>query len=144
MTAIGEASLRLQTEEGFRGLPYKDTRGHTTIAYGFNVDAGISKYAAGALLVAQLTELDATLAGYAWYKNANDVRKSVFLDVAYSSGLHGLLNFPHMLAAAASGDWATAASECKVVEPELAGRYAALAELLRVAPETTKPQTSEA
>jgi lysozyme len=130
MTAVAEAALRLQTEEGFRSLPYKDTQGHTTLGYGLNVDAGISKYVAAAALVAQLTELDTTLAGYAWYKNADDVRKSVFLDVSYNSGLHGLLAFPHMLAAAALGDWPTAAAECKVQEPELAGRYAALAQLL--------------
>jgi lysozyme len=130
MTAVAEAALRLQTEEGFRSLPYKDTQGHTTLGYGLNVDAGISKYVAAAALVAQLTELDTTLAGYAWYKNADDVRKSVFLDVSYNSGLHGLLAFPHMLAAAALGDWPTAAAECKVQEPELAARYAALAQLL--------------
>lgn len=130
MSAVDTALPRLRTEEGFRALPYKDTRGHATIAYGFNVDAGISKYAAEALLTAQLTEIDATLAGYAWYKSANEVRQSVFLDIAYNSGLHGLLGFPHMLAAAALGNWATAAAECKVMEPELAVRYAALAQLL--------------
>jgi GH24 family phage-related lysozyme (muramidase) len=130
VSAIDIALPRVRIAEGFRATKYLDTRGHTTIAFGFNVDAGISSYAANALLVAQLTELDATLAGYAWYKNADDVRKSVFVEVAFSGGLSGLLHFPHMLAAAAAGDWATAAAECKVQEPELASRYAALAQLL--------------
>lgn len=130
MSAIDLALPRLETEEGFRALVYKDTQGHATLGYGFNLDAGISKYAAAALLRAQITELDAAMAGFPWYVNANDVRRSVFIDMAFNGGLHGLLSFPHMLAAAAQNDWATAASECKVQEPELAGRYAALAKLL--------------
>lgn len=111
-------------------MAYRDTRGKLTIGYGFCVDAGISKYAAAALLRAQLAELEAVLTGYTWYQVANDVRKSVFLDIAFNSGAAGLLHFPHMLAAAAESDWVTAASECKVTEPELASRYAALAKLL--------------
>jgi hypothetical protein len=118
-------------DEGYRTLPYKDTRGHTTVAFGYNIDAGISKYAATALLTAQVSELDTTLAGFPWYATANDVRKSVFLEIAFSAGVHGLLNFPHMLSAAATGDWEVAAAQCQVKEPELAGRYAALAQLLR-------------
>lgn len=130
MSAIDIALPRLETEEGFRTLVYKDTRGHSTIGYGCNLDAGISKYAAGALLRAQITELDAAMAGFPWYINASDVRRSVFIDMAFNLGLHGLLGFPHMLSAAAQNDWATAAAECKVQEPELASRYAALAKLL--------------
>jgi lysozyme len=131
MSAITEALPRLQLEEGFRSLPYKDTQGHVTLGFGFNVDAGITRYAATALLNAQVTELDVTLAGFPWYQGANDVRKSVFLDIAFNSGLHGLLAFPLLLAAAARADWEGAAAQCKVKEPELAARYARLAELLR-------------
>lgn len=131
MSAVDIALPRLKLEEGFRTLPYKDTQGHMTIGYGWNIDAGISKSAASALLTTQLTELDTALSGYPWYSPANDVRKSVFLDIAFNDGLHGLLGFPHMLSAAASGDWEVAAIQCQVKEPELAGRYAALAQLLR-------------
>lgn len=130
MTAIDIALPRLQTEEGFRALPYKDTEGHTTLGYGLNVDAGISKYAAGALLKAQLTELDTTLASFRWYQAANDVRKSVFIDIAFNDGVHGLLGFPHMLSAAATGDWEVASAQCHVTNPELLGRYETLAHLL--------------
>lgn len=131
MSAVDIALPRLRTEEGFRAVAYKDTQNHTSLGFGFNVDAGISKYAAEALLAAQLAELDTALAGFPWYSAANDVRKSVFLDIAFNSGLHGLLGFPHMLSAAATGDWEVAAAQCQVKEPELAVRYAALAQLLR-------------
>jgi lysozyme len=131
MSAVDIVLPRLQTEEGFRASVYRDTQGHQTLGFGFNVDAGISKYAATALLNAQITELDATLAGFPWYVNANDVRKSVFLDLAFNGGLHGLLGFPLLLAAAARDDWEGAAAQCQVKNPELASRYAKLAELLR-------------
>jgi lysozyme len=128
--AIDFALPRLQTEEGFRATKYSDTRGHTTIGYGFDVDAGISQYAAAALLNAQAAERHNTLLTYPWYSALDPVRQSVCLDIAFNDGLHGLLEFVHMLSALAKQDWVTAAAECKVTNPELAGRYAALAQLL--------------
>jgi lysozyme len=130
MSAVDLALPRLKTEEGFRATKYTDTQGHLSIGYGFNIDAGISQGAAGALLGAQATERHQALMGFRWYANLDPVRQSVCLDIAFNSGTHGLLNFPHMIAALAKGDWATAAAECKVTNPELAGRYAALAQLL--------------
>ena len=56
MNAIDYALPRLKTEEGFRATKYTDSRGHTTIGYGFDVDAGISQFAAAALLNAQVAE----------------------------------------------------------------------------------------
>jgi lysozyme len=130
MNAIDYALPRLKTEEGFRATKYPDTQGHLSIGYGFNIDAGISQYAAGALLTAQATERHEQLLGYAWYATLDPIRQSVCLDIAFNGGVHGLLNFPHMIAALAKGDWATAAAECKVTNPELAGRYQKLAQLL--------------
>lgn len=130
MTAVDLALPRLRTEEGFRATAYKDTRGHTTIGYGFNVDAGISPFAAGALLLAQGQERHEELLRFPWYAGLDPVRQSVCLDIAFNDGTTGLLHFPHMIAALAKGDWATAAAECKVTNPELAGRYAILAQCL--------------
>jgi lysozyme len=131
MSAIGVTVPRLQTEEGFRALPYTDTTGHVSIGYGFNVDAGISRTAAAALLSAMLSELDIALQEYPWYVNAGDVRASVFLDIAYNAGLNGLLNFPQMIACAQAGDWVGAAAQCAVANPNLdASRYAPLRALL--------------
>jgi len=130
MSAIDIATSRLAIEEGFRATVYLDTRAHRTIGFGFDIDAGISKSAAMALLEAQLKEIDATLTGFSWYTSADPVRQSVFLDIAMNAGVHGLMRFPHLLAAAARGDWAAAAMECHVKEPELASRYASLAKLL--------------
>lgn len=130
MTAIDVVLPRLKQEEGFRATLYVDTEGHKTIGYGLNIDAGISQRVAAAALQAQLEELQEALAKYSWYAPIDPVRQSVLLDIAFNNGLSGLLHFPHMLAAISRQDWASAATECHVENPELAGRYQKLAQLL--------------
>jgi lysozyme len=130
MSTVDIALPRLQTEEGFRGAVYRDTEGHQTIGYGFNIDAGISRTAAAALLRAQAQELDSALNAYAWYSGLDAVRQSVCLDIAFNAGLGGLLKFPHMIAALENKDWQTAAEECRVTTPGLESRYANLAQIL--------------
>jgi lysozyme len=130
MSAIDIVIPRLQTEEGFRAAAYKDREGHLTIGYGFNVDAGITRTAALALMRTQVQELDIALNGYVWYSGLDAVRQSVCLDIGFNDGLPGLLKFPHMIVALANKDWQTAADECRVTNSELAGRYAKLAQIL--------------
>lgn len=127
MTAVELVLPRLKTEEGFRGHVYKDTQGLDTIGYGFCISAGISQFAAAALLTAQASERHEALLKFPWYAALDPVRQSVCLDIDFNAHL---LHFPHLIAALAKGDWATAAAECKVTNPELAVRYAALAQLL--------------
>jgi lysozyme len=130
VSAIDCMLPRLMTEEGFRALVYRDTEGHETIGYGFNISAGISKGAATALLQAQVSELHASLLLLPWYAALDEPRQGVCLDIAFNGGLHGLLGFPHMIAALQSQDWPMAASECAVTNAELAGRYRVLARIL--------------
>ena len=129
MSAIDLVLPRLQTEEGFRALPYKDTRGHWTVGYGCNLDVGLSRKAAEALLIAQANERHEDLLRFPWYAALDPVRQSVCLDIDFNAHL---LSFPHLIAALSRQDWASAATECKVTNPELAGRYAKLAQLLLV------------
>lgn len=130
MTAIDSALPRIRVEEGFRSRPYLDTGKHLTVGYGLNLDAGISERVAAAALVEQLQELHEMLSRYSWYADLDPVRQSVLLDIAFNNGLTGLLHFPHMLAAISRQDWVAAANECHVENPELAGRYKNLAQLL--------------
>ena len=130
MSAVDIALPRLQTEEGFRALPYKDTQGHTSVGYGFNVDAGISRAAAAALLAAQAAETHQGLLKFPWYANLDDVRQSVVVDIAFNNGISGLLHFPALIAALGRQDWVSAQTECHVQNPELAGRYTALGQML--------------
>ena len=132
MSAIDITIQRLETEEGFRGTAYKDTEGHLTIGYGFNVDAGITQFAAGALLTAQLQELHSKLLLYGWYSTLDETRQSVCLDIAFNAGLTGLLAFPHMIAALSRQDWPSAQTELLNSEAARAApsRYQALGQLL--------------
>lgn len=130
MTAIDSTLPRLKTEEGFRARVYRDTEGHQTIGYGWNIDAGITPRAAAALLQAQLEELQDILMTYTWYAGLDPVRQGVCLDIAINDGLHGLLAFPNMISALARKDWIGAQSECHVQNPELQERYNALAKIL--------------
>jgi lysozyme len=132
MSAIDLVIPRLKVDEGFRAAKYVDTRGHMTIGYGFNVDAGISQYAAAALLQAQVQERAATLAGFWWAKDLDDARMSVVIEIAFNDGLSGLLHFPKMLAAVGAKDWATAHAELLDSDAarELPSRYAILAQIM--------------
>lgn len=130
MSAVDLALPRLQNEEGFRALPYRDTNGKLTIGYGFCIDAGISHRAALALLVEQATEAHEQLLQLSWYATLDPVRQSVCLDIDFNEGEGGLLKFPSMIHYLSAGDWPNAATECHVSDPKLAGRYAALAQLI--------------
>ena len=131
--AVRIAWPRLKLEEGFRSHPYTDTGGHTTVGYGFNLDAGITMRAAEALLLAQAQEIHEALLQLSWYAALDPVRQSVCLDIAFNAGEGGLLKFPHMIAALARQDWPTASTECRVENPALdASRYATLRQLLLI------------
>lgn len=130
MSAVDLAFPRVKQEEGFRALKYTDTRGLETIGYGFQIAAGISERAAAALLHEQMSERHDELMKFSWYSGLDEVRQGVCLDIAINAGTSGLLKFEKMIDALEIGDWSRAASECQVKNPELASRYAMLAQLL--------------
>jgi len=102
------AANRCKVAEGFRSTKYVDTRGFLTIGYGFNVDAGISEYAASCLLDAQVHEAEADVSNFDWYASVDAVRQSVLVELAFNMGIHKLQGFKLMLAACARGDWTDA------------------------------------
>jgi lysozyme len=132
MSVVDLAVSRLRVAEGFRAHVYRDTVGKQTIGYGFNVDSGISEYAAEALLVAQTEERETELKEYWWAVGLDDVRMSVIVEIAFNSGISSLLHFPKMLAAVGAKDWETAKAELLDSDAarQLPGRYAKLAEIM--------------
>lgn len=139
MSAVDVLMTRLTTEEGQRMLAYDDATGlnvkapvgSLTWGRGFNLMECGSPGLFAAMERYLLGELDAQLQTYPWYAQAGDNRASVFLDIAYNGGLHDLLSYPHMIAAAARGDWSTAAMECTEKDPRLdSSRYAPLRAIL--------------
>lgn len=111
MSAVDLSVSRLQLNEGFRSSKYVDTTGHESIGYGFNITAGITPFAATALLNAQARELSWALAPYPWFDGLDDVRASVLVELAFNLGLAGLTHFVRFLDAVKAKDWATAKAE---------------------------------
>jgi lysozyme len=132
MSAVDLVTSRLTTEEGFRSLPYRDSRGFLTIGYGENLDAGWSKELASLVLTYQAQQIYNQLNAYGWASGLDDVRMSVILDIAFNTGLHGLLHFVNMLSAVGAKDWQKAHDELLDSDAarQLPARYNALAALL--------------
>jgi hypothetical protein len=138
MSAVTVLIARLTTAEGEKILPYDDAtglavkapKGNLSWGRGFNLMQCGSPGLFDVMETYLLTQLDTRLKAYPWYAALDEVRASVCLEISYNAGLEGLLHFPLMIAALIRQDWAEAAAQCHVQNPELAGRYAALAQLL--------------
>ena len=132
MTALDLAISRLQVNEGFRPMVYRDTKGVETIGYGFNISAGIKQPAALALLTAQAQDLEKQLEGLSWPMQLDEVRFSVMIELAFNLGFSGLLGFGNMIAALKAQNWQVAHDELLDSEAGrlLPTRYGQLANLL--------------
>ena len=102
---------RVMASEGFRNMPYRDSRGFLTVGYGANLDAGLSRYAAGALCQAQLDEARSEIQGYPWYQACDPPRQDVLTELCFNMGLAKLQTFHKMLNFLISQDWNSAADE---------------------------------
>jgi lysozyme len=110
---IDALAATLIQDEGFRGVPYTDSEGKVTIAYGRNLTDRPLTPAEGYQLLINVIEstrreLDTRLP---WWENLSDVRQQVIANMAYNLGVPRLLGFVKMLAAAKRGDFDTAANE---------------------------------
>jgi len=138
VNAIDLVLARLPSEEGRKLYPYDDAtglrvrapKGKISWGDGFNLEECGSQGLFEVMDRYLLEQEQIPLLALPWYAALDPVRQSVCLDIAYNAGVHGLLGFPHMIAALSRQDWQNAAAECKVTNPELAGRYAVLAQLL--------------
>lgn len=140
MTAVELTLSRLILEEGRRAFAYDDStgkrvtcqpQGNLSIGIGLNLETGLDDAEIEWLLEHRLGLIEKQLSTFDWYAHADAVRQSVFLDMAFNGGVHGLLRFAHMVAAAEMGNWALASKECSVLDTRLdSSRYAPLRQLL--------------
>jgi GH24 family phage-related lysozyme (muramidase) len=138
MNAIDLVAARLDTEEGIKLYPYDDAtglrvcapKGHTSWGKGFNLDECGSVGLFNVMERYLLEQEDKALQALPWYAGLDPVRQSVCLDISYNDGTGGMLAFHNLIDALENCDWPRAAAECHVKNPELAGRYAALAQLI--------------
>lgn len=117
-----------QKEEGFKGMPYMDTKGNKTVGYGFKMDGPASKYipqsvhdgkraltkeeATGIFnkLYPQAVETAQKFSGENWNRLSNNQKKSL-TDMAYQLGSSKLNNFKNLKEAVQRGHFNTAARE---------------------------------
>lgn len=103
--------LRLIREEGYRRFIYTDTTGNKSIGYGHNLEEGVSEAIARNILFCDILEKEKEIIDkVSQYKNLNEARKIVLLDMAFNLGVNGLLQFKKMLAAISAEDFKLASS----------------------------------
>lgn len=103
----------LEKEEGFRARPYRCTAGALTVGFGTNLDAGITRRQAEALMTLEIEEdiLPVLRKNLPWFDTLNEVRQTVLISMAYQMGTKGLLGFKTTLMYIGQGNYAAAATQ---------------------------------
>ena len=103
---------RLQAAEGFRPLPYRDSRGVLTVAYGRNLRVGFTRAEGLYLLRSMLARNEAALVAH-WpsFSALPLAAREAVLEMVYNLGPGGVLGFRKMRAALEAGDFERAADE---------------------------------
>ena len=101
----------LEQQEGFRSKPYRDSRGFLTVGFGTDLDAGITREQAEAMMQVQLAVNESALGGYSWFTSLDPVRRGVVENMAYNMGVAGVLTFTDMISAIEAKDWPEAARQ---------------------------------
>lgn len=115
---INNIEEQLREDEGERLTAYQDTEGYWTIGIGVLIDArkggGITKEESAMLfnnrLNAKVKELQSK---FPQFKELDQVRQGVLLNMSYQLGVDGLLAFKKMLAAVSVRNWVEAARQMK-------------------------------
>ena len=96
---------QIKRHEGFSGQPYLDIEGYTTIGYGFNIDAGITRALGEVILKHQVEEIQKRVKDkYSWYTHLSSARKDVIVNMIFNLGFVGFSQFKRMIAAIESKD----------------------------------------
>ena len=120
----------IKEAEGFRKCEYKDTMGHPTICYGFNLDASGAKekiekvggdfnkvYNGGCLTETQCTELltpavqSAEAAAGAIFGRQCSCVQAVLADMTYNLGAAGMSSFHTFISDIKNHEWSAAAAD---------------------------------
>lgn len=98
---------QLRKHEGVRNKPYADTVGKITIGVGRNLtDVGLSDAEIDMLLANDINRTVADLdRELSWWRNLNEARQRVMIDMCFNLGIGGLLTFKNALAMIQSGQY---------------------------------------
>jgi len=107
--------------EGFRGRPYRDSRGYVTVGYGFCLDVWpLSEREARVILEMRLRDVLDELSHQPWFRALDESRQRAIADMTYNIGLAGVLTFHDMLSALEDEEWDRAANA--MLDSEWAGQ----------------------
>lgn len=122
----------IERDEGRRLKAYRDSRGIWTIGVGHNIqadptlipqlrhliDVGINDAHVMDLLVQDTAIVIKGLSlRLPWWRDLNDPRQDVFVNMAFNLGLGEFCTWSHTLGFAQQGDWAMCGHEIGVSEP---------------------------
>jgi lysozyme len=108
---------QLRGDEGARKTVYVDSLGFQTIAVGRLVDprkpgSGLRDSEINLMLANDIDDRRAALlVALPWFKDLDEARQGVLLNMAFQLGAQGLLGFHDMLKAVGRGDYVAAAGE---------------------------------
>lgn len=97
---LDKAIEQLKRDEGYKRLPYFDTKGVLTVGYGFNLFSdGLSESESSAVIhIRAWNRYIEMLTALPWAKYLDDARQGVLLNMAYNMGTVGELKFHVTLA----------------------------------------------
>lgn len=103
----------LETDEGTRLMPYRDTRGNITIGTGRNLSGiGISKAENDFMLQNDMDiAINAAFGAFPWLASLPEGRQRVIVNLTFNMGLADLRGFPKFLKAMSECNWPQAAAE---------------------------------
>lgn len=101
---------QLRRDEGEVLHAYRDSLGYLTIGVGRLIDerrgGGITKAESAYLLGNDVDHVARELTGrLSWLSQLDEVRRGVFINMAFQLGVSGLLGFRHTLVCAEQDDW---------------------------------------
>lgn len=109
---LQDAVSMLKRHEGFRHVPYRDSRGVWSIGYGFALTGGLTEHEATLILESRVKKLRRRLPiSIGFWHDLSIARQEVLVCMAYNLGVSGLLKFKKMLTALQIHDYKQAAAE---------------------------------
>jgi lysozyme len=98
--------------EGLKLKPYRDSVGKLTIGVGRNLDdCGITENEAYYLLENDIEKFIGELLKFDWFKELDEVREGIILNMTFNLGIAKLLQFKNMIEALKVKDYKKASNE---------------------------------
>lgn len=99
-------------DEGFKTIPYQDTKGYWTCGVGWNMDANPMRESEVIFrLRNDLLEAKGYAEKFDWFKNLNEVRQNVIIEMIFNLGLNKFNQFQKMIIAIKNNHFSEAAHE---------------------------------